>query len=90
MTVNIHIRASHRRHTNGLQTVQVQAKTIGEALKNLVSLYPGMESEIFDKKGEILGYVEIYLNNKTAYPGELEKKVNPGDDIQIITFLAGG
>ncbi len=90
MTINIHIRASHRRHTDGLKTVQVNGDTIGEALNELVSRYPGMKSEIFDKKGHILGYVEIYLNNKTAYPGELEKKVKPGDDIQIITFLAGG
>ncbi len=90
MTINIHIRAGHRRHTGGLETVKVKGSTIGEAFDNLITLYPGMKPEIFDKKGEILGYVEIYLNNKTAYPGELEKKVKPGDDIQIITFLAGG
>ena len=90
MTVNIHIRASHRIHTDGLKTVQAKGDTIGEALGNMVSQYPGMKSEIFDKKGEVLGYVEIYLNNKTAYPGELTKKIKPGDDIQIITFLAGG
>ena len=90
MTVNIHIRASHRRHTDGRKTVKVKGNTIGKALGNLVLLYPGMEFEMFDKKGEILGYVEIYLNNETAYPNELEKKVKPGDDIQIITFLAGG
>ncbi|MCK5100585.1 MAG: MoaD/ThiS family protein, partial [Desulfobacteraceae bacterium] len=45
---------------------------------------------IFDKKGELLHYIEIYLNKESAYPGELEKKVKDGDEIQIITFLAGG
>ncbi|MEA3437794.1 MAG: hypothetical protein U9R43_15095 [Thermodesulfobacteriota bacterium] len=30
------------------------------------------------------------MNKKSAYPGKLEKKVKDGDEIQIITFLAGG
>jgi molybdopterin converting factor small subunit len=49
-----------------------------------------MEKELFDKKGGLHGHIEIYLNAESAFPGELEKPVAPGDDIQIITFLAGG
>lgn len=90
MTVDIHIHLTHRRHTDGLKTVKAEGKTIGEALKDLTSRYPGMASEVFDPKGRIKGTIEIYLNDKTAYPGELERKINPGDNIQIITFLAGG
>lgn len=90
MTVNIHIHVTHRRHTDGQKTVAVSGSTVGEALKDLISKHPGMKDEVFDKKGQIKGYVEIYLNHKTAYPGELAKPVKPGDDIQIITFLAGG
>ncbi|WP_299983669.1 MoaD/ThiS family protein [Desulfobacula sp.] len=90
MTVKIHIHITHRQHTNGQKTIEVEGTFVGEALNNFVALYPGMKNEIFDKKGELLHYIEIYLNKKSAYPGELEKQVEDGDEIQIITFLAGG
>jgi molybdopterin converting factor small subunit len=63
---------------------------VGRALADLVRQYPGMEKELFDNKGQLHGHIEIYLNAESAFPGELEKPVQPGDDIQIVTFLAGG
>ncbi|NOX34004.1 MAG: MoaD/ThiS family protein [Deltaproteobacteria bacterium] len=90
MSVKIHIHVTHRRHTDGKKTIKVEGSFVGEALNNFIALYPGMKNEIFDKKGELLHYIEIYLNKESAYPGELERKLKHGDDIQIITFLAGG
>ncbi|MCD4719564.1 MAG: MoaD/ThiS family protein [Desulfobacula sp.] len=90
MSIKIHIHVTHRRHTNGQKTIEVEGTSVGEALNNFVALYPGIENELFDKKGKLLHYIEIYLNKESAYPGELVKKVNDGDEIQIITFLAGG
>lgn len=90
MTVDINVHVTHRRHTNGQKTVQAEGKTVGEALNDLVRRFPGIKEEIFDKKGLLLHYIEIYLNGESAYPGELEKPVKDGDEIQIITFLAGG
>lgn len=90
MTVNIHIHITHRQHTDGKQTVAAEGGTVGEALADLVKRYPGLKKEIFHKNGKLHNYIEIYLNQESAFPGELEKKVQKGDDIQIITFLAGG
>ena len=90
MSVNLHIHMTHRQYTNGLKTVEAEGKTIGEALIHLAAQYPGMKKELFDKKGELRHYIEIYLNNVSAFPGELKKPVKDGDEIQIITFLAGG
>lgn len=63
---------------------------MGRALADLIRQYPAMEKELFDKNGRLHGHIEIYLNAESAFPGELEKPVSPGDDIQIVTFLAGG
>lgn len=90
MAINIHIHVTHRQHTGGRETVTAEGSTVGETLNDLVRQYPGLKKEVFDKKGDLLHYIEIYLNKESAYPGELEKKVKDGDDIQIITFLAGG
>jgi molybdopterin converting factor small subunit len=90
MSVKIHLHVTHRQHTNGQKTVEVDGRTIGQALNAFVALYPPMKKELFNKKGELLHYIEIYLNKESAYPGELKKPVKDGDEIQIITFLAGG
>ncbi len=90
LSIKINIHVTHRQHTNGEETIEVEGTTVGEALNNFVIKYPGMKDELFDKKGKLLHYIEIYLNKKTAYPGELEKTLNDGDEIQIIMFLAGG
>jgi hypothetical protein len=45
---------------------------------------------LFDKKGTLLNAIEIYINLKSAYPGELVKPVKDGDDIHITLMLAGG
>jgi len=90
MSVTIHLHPTHRRHTNGEETIPAQGHTVGEAINDLITRYPGIKDEIFDKKGNLRHYIEIYLNQKSAYPGELEKKLTHGDEIQVITFLAGG
>ena len=90
MSVKIHIHVTHRRHTNGQKTIDVQGNSVEEALNNFVTLHPGMKHELFDKKGVLRHYIEIYLNNESAYPDELNRQVKKGDEIHIITFLAGG
>ncbi|MBC8442050.1 MAG: MoaD/ThiS family protein [Deltaproteobacteria bacterium] len=90
MSVKIHVHVTHRRHTNGQKTIDVQGNSVKEALNNFVTLHPGMKHELFDKNGGLRHYIEIYLNNESAYPGELNRPVKKGDEIQIITFLAGG
>ncbi len=90
MSIKIHIHVTHRCHTNGQKTLEVEGNTVAKALNNFVAQYPGMKKELFDKKGKLLHYIEIYLNKVSAYPGELEKPLKDGDELQIITFLAGG
>ncbi len=90
MTAMVHIHLVHRQHTDGRKNVEVHGDTVGRALADLIRQYPAMEKELFDPNGKLHGHIEIYLNAESAFPGELEKPVVPGDDIQIITFLAGG
>ena len=90
MSVNIHIHVTHRQYTDGQASIEAKGSTVGEALNDFIRQYPGIKKEILDDKGQLLHYIEIYLNGESAYPGELEKPVKDGDDVQIIAFLAGG
>ena len=90
MPVNIHIHATHRQFTNGLETVAVEGNTVGESLNQLIKQFPGMEKALFAKKDKLLNTVEVYLNHASAYPNELAKPVKDGDEIHLIIMLAGG
>lgn len=90
MSVKINIHKTHRRHTDGLETVEVQGHTVGECLQDLIGKFPGMKPEIFNPAGNLLNIIEIYVNMESAYPDELRKAVNDNDEIYITMMLAGG
>ncbi|MCX8119037.1 MAG: MoaD/ThiS family protein [Desulfobacterota bacterium] len=90
MPVKVHIHATHRRFTNGQETVWVEGKTVGECLSHLLREYPGMEKALFAKKDKLHNNIEVYVNRASAHPNELAKTVQDGDDIHLIVMLAGG
>lgn len=90
MAVKVHLHVTHRQFTNGQEVVAVEGNTVGECLNHLVKQYPRMEKALFAKKDKLLSVVEVYLNHTSAYPNELLKPVKDGDEIHLITMLAGG
>ncbi len=90
MGIKLHIHKTHRQFTDGLEIVEVDGNTVGDCLEHLVRQYPGMEGELFDKKGNLLNIIEIYVNMKSAYPEELARPVSDGDKVHITVMLAGG
>ena len=90
MPVKVHLHATHRQFTHGLDVVAVEGDTVGECLNHLVRQFPGMEKALFVKKDKLLNSVEVYLNHASAYPNELLKPVKDGDEIHLVVMLAGG
>ena len=90
MPIKVYIHTTHRQFTNGLEVVAVEGNTVGECLNQLTKEFPGMKKALFAKKDKLLNNVEIYVNHATAYPNELLKPVKDGDEIHLVTMLAGG
>ena len=90
MAIHVHMHTTHRQFTNGLEVVSVEGNTVGECLNQLIKQFPGMEKALFAKKDKLLNTIEIYVNHASAYPNELLKPVKDGDEIHLITMLAGG
>ncbi len=90
MSVTLNIHKTHRQYTSGLDTVRVDGDTIGNCLNALIERFPEMKAALFDGKGKLKNQIEIYLNMESAYPDELKKKVQAGDEIYITVMLAGG
>ena len=90
MGVKVNIHKTQRNFTNGLDVVEVEGKTVGDCLDNLVKQFPAVKEGLFDKKGKLLNWVEIYVNMESAFPEELAKPVKDGDEIYLTIMLAGG
>lgn len=89
MGIEISLHKTHRRYTDGKELIEVEGKTVGECLKDLVTKYPPLEKELF-KNGKLNAVMEVYLNGASAFPNELVKQVKDGDKINLIYMLSGG
>jgi molybdopterin converting factor small subunit len=76
--------------TNGQAMVEISGNTTGQCLKHLVRQFPALNKEIFEKDGELLGYLTIFINREPAFPEELTKPVKDGDEIHIVPLIVGG
>jgi len=88
ITVNIHQALRHL--INNQATAEVSGTTVGECLADLVRRFPGIEPKLFNKKGKLLNYIDIYVNLESSYPEELAKPVMDGDKLSITLLIAGG
>ena len=90
MAININLHKTHREYAGGRETVTVNGTTVGACIDDLLRQYPGLRERLFDQKGKLRNFIEIYLNNESAYPDELKRVTQDGDEIHIVILLAGG
>lgn len=90
MSVQINLHKIHRQYTDGKEVVDVEGKTVGECLNDLIIKYPLLEEALYAKNGTLNTIIEVYLNGTSAYPNALEKEVKDGDKIHLLYILAGG
>lgn len=90
MSIKINIPPNLQHLADGLGVVEVHGSTVGQCLNHLVEQCPGIEKALFDKNGNLLNYIDIYVNGESAYPEESAKSVEDGDELSIVLVLAGG
>lgn len=87
----IRIPTSLRSLTGNKGEVLVAGATVGEVLKNLDKAHPGIGTRVFDEKGAVRRYVNVFLNDEDIrFLGELATPVADGDRITLIPAIAGG
>jgi molybdopterin converting factor small subunit len=90
MSVKINLHPNLYQFTNGQAVVAVEGRTVGECVNQLVKRFPRVKSMLLDKSGNLLNYVDVYVNGESSYPEELAKPVKDGDEIHITLIIAGG
>jgi sulfur-carrier protein len=80
-----------RRFTDGEARVAVPAATVGEAMQELATRYPGIGERLLDDGGQIRRFVNVFVNGRNVRDVDgLETSLSPGDEMGIIPAMAGG
>lgn len=80
-----------RKLTNNEETVEVNAKSVGEAITELQARFPGIQERLVDEKGDVRRFVNVYVNQEDIrFLKNRETPLKDGDEISIIPAIAGG
>ena len=91
MPVNVRIPTPLRKLTHDEEIVQVAATTVGGAIAELQTRYPGIKERLTDEAGGGRRFVNVYVNEEDIrFLQNQETALKDGDEISIIPAIAGG
>lgn len=80
-----------RSYTQNQEEVTAAGATVGEVLRNLDKAYPGIGARLFDDKGALRRYVNVFHNDEDVrFLKALDTPVADADRLSIIPAIAGG
>jgi sulfur-carrier protein adenylyltransferase/sulfurtransferase len=81
-----------RRFTDGQEYIEVTGDTVRAALDSLIAQHPHLQKHLFDDKGTVRSFVNIYLGEHDVrhLPDKYETIIKPGATLTIVPSIAGG
>jgi len=80
-----------RKLTNNEELIEVDAATVGAAIAELQSRYPGIKERLVDEGGAIRRFVNVYVNEEDIrFLQDQNTPLKSGDELSIIPAIAGG
>jgi molybdopterin converting factor small subunit len=62
---------------------EVNGRTVGECLNQLISLVPVMKETLFYESGRLVPTIKVLVNQESADEKGMTKELKDGDEIQI-------
>lgn len=90
MTIHIKINPAFQEFTDDHESADVEGKTVGDCLENLVERFPMLKERLYDKQGKLQGYVDIFVNTESCFPEGLKMAVQEGDELNLMAIYGGG
>ena len=71
--------------------VEVEGRTVGDALQRLVGQYTDLKRHLYNEDGRLRSFVNIYVNDEDIRHLDREQtQLSAGDTISIVPSVAGG
>ena len=91
MSTTVRIPTQLRMLTGGTGEVSMEGSTVGEVLKALDTAHPGFHDRLFDDKGNLRRFVNVFLADEDVrFLGGLDTPVGDGQTLSIVPAVAGG
>lgn len=91
MSVNLILPASLCRLTGGSKKIECEAGNIAGLIKYLDEQFPGAAGALCDERGELQGFVNIFVNGQNVrYLQGMDTALREGDEVAVIPAIAGG
>ncbi len=91
MPVTVRIPGPLRRLAQGQRTVQVEARTVGEALQALQARFPDLGQRLFDEQGRLKPFVNVYVNGEDVrFLQGLDTPLEAGATLALVPAMSGG
>jgi molybdopterin converting factor small subunit len=91
MTTTLKIPTPLRYYTDGQAEVSVNGSNVSAAMRNLVEQFPSLEGHLYNGKGELRAFVNLFLGEDNIKDLQgLETPLNEGDTLRLIPSIAGG
>lgn len=75
----------------GASELQVGGSTVAELLEGLEASHPGFHDRLFDERGEIRRFVNIYVAGEDIrFLNGVETPIKDGEEVSIVPAVAGG
>ncbi|HLG18384.1 MAG TPA: MoaD/ThiS family protein [Bdellovibrionota bacterium] len=91
MSIKVLIPTPLRAYTAEKDSLEMAGNTVGEVLRNMTAQYADLRKHLFDDKGVLRNFVNVYLNDEDVR--FLKKDATPlkdGDTLTIVPSIAGG
>jgi molybdopterin synthase sulfur carrier subunit len=91
MSLTIRIPTQLRTFTGGSGEVEVEAASVGDALKALDAAHPGLADRLFDESGQLRRFVNVFLADEDVrFLEGLATPIAEGQTLSIVPAVAGG
>jgi len=91
MAVKIMIPTPLRQYVGKKDQVEVEAKTVAEALSMLASEYTELRRHLYNEDGKLRSFVNVYLGDEDIrFLQKEQTPLNEDDVLSIVPSIAGG
>ena len=91
MPIKVRIPTPLRKLTHDEEVVETSADSVGAAISDLETRYPGIQERLLDEAGEVRRFVNVYVNEEDIrFLDNKGTALNDGDEVSIIPAIAGG
>ena len=91
MAVIVRIPTQLRELSGGASEVSTDGATVKDVLDQLETTYPGFAERLFDEKGELRRFVNVFVADEDIrFLSGVDTAVEPGQTLSIVPAVAGG